>query len=157
VSETSKPSGVTSRRAIVGGICGIGVAVGLTACGSSGGNGGPSSPNPGNVTSPNPPVDTGPIKTSDIPVGGGKIYAGDDTVVTQPTQGDFKAFSATCTHEGCLLTAVRNGTINCPCHGSRYSIEDGSVKHAATGLTIATQDPLPAKAVTVKGDIIEVT
>ncbi len=70
-------------------------------------------------------------------------------VVTQPAKGRFKAFSAVCTHQGCLVGDVSNGTINCPCHGSKYSIEDGSVRHGPT------TRPLPATGVSVQGDSIQ--
>ena len=63
------------------------------------------------------------ILTSDVPVGGGLIE--DDVVITQPTKGDFKAFSATCTHQGCIVTEVSEGFIICPCHGSRFAIDTG--------------------------------
>ncbi|MFC9976511.1 Rieske (2Fe-2S) protein [Spirillospora sp. NPDC127200] len=66
-------------------------------------------------------------KVADIPVGGGKVYADTKLVVTQPVQGTFKAFSASCTHSGCLCNRVANGTIDCPCHGSKFRITDGSV------------------------------
>ena len=67
-------------------------------------------------------------KTSDIPVGGGVIYTSDKVVVTQPTAGTFKGFSSTCTHLGCTVNKVADGLIQCPCHGSKYSVTDGSVK-----------------------------
>lgn len=67
-------------------------------------------------------------KTSDIPVGGGTIFASDKVVVTQPSAGTFKGFSSTCTHLGCTVNKVANGLIQCPCHGSVYSVADGSVK-----------------------------
>ena len=60
-------------------------------------------------------------------MGGGTILADQKVVVTQPTAGQFKAFTAICTHMGCTVASVANGTINCPCHGSQYSIKDGSV------------------------------
>jgi Rieske Fe-S protein len=63
---------------------------------------------------------------ADIPVGGGTYVAAAQVVVTQPAKGQFKAFSAFCTHVGCPCTHVENGTINCPCHGSRFSITDGA-------------------------------
>ncbi|MGK5551374.1 Rieske (2Fe-2S) protein [Actinomadura kijaniata] len=66
-------------------------------------------------------------KTADIPVGGGRVYADTKLVVTQPTQGQFKAFSATCTHSGCLCNRVNDGVIECPCHGSHFKVTDGSV------------------------------
>ncbi|GAB3417591.1 Rieske (2Fe-2S) protein [Flindersiella endophytica] len=78
-------------------------------------------------------------KTSDIPVGGGKVFAEQKVVVTQPQAGDFKGFSAICTHRGCPVKDVSGGTINCPCHGSKYKIADGSVSNgpATKGLAAA--------------------
>ena len=64
---------------------------------------------------------------ADIPVGGGKIYTAAKIVVTQPSKGEYKAFSAVCTHVGCLCNVVADGTINCPCHGAKFKITDGSV------------------------------
>jgi Rieske Fe-S protein len=64
---------------------------------------------------------------ADIPVGGGKIFTAAKVVVTQPSKGEFKAFSAICTHVGCLCNQVADGTINCPCHGAKFKITDGSV------------------------------
>ncbi|MGW0906285.1 Rieske (2Fe-2S) protein [Streptomyces sp. NPDC002853] len=66
-------------------------------------------------------------KTSDIPVGGGKVLKDKKIVVTQPEEGDFKAFSAVCTHSGCTVSEVADGTINCACHGSKYRVADASV------------------------------
>lgn len=65
--------------------------------------------------------------TSDVPVGGGVVYPGPKIVVTQPSAGEYKAFSAVCTHQGCLVAGVSDGEIVCNCHGSHYSITDGSV------------------------------
>ncbi len=83
---------------------------------------------------------------SDIPVGGGRVFPDLRVVVTQPTAGEFRGFGIVCTHDGCELNAVANGTINCPCHGSRYAITDGSVVQgpARTGLR--------TYSVTVDGD-----
>ncbi|MFF4843492.1 Rieske (2Fe-2S) protein [Streptomyces collinus] len=86
--------------------------------------------------------------TSEIPVGGGKVFKEQKVVVTQPAKGDFKAFSAICTHMGCTVNKVANGTIDCPCHGSRFEITDGSVAHGP-----ATK-PLPPRTITVKGNSI---
>ena len=61
-------------------------------------------------------------------VGGGAIFADEKVVVTQPTEGEFKGFTGICTHQGCTVTAVTDGTINCACHGSKFSLEDGSVR-----------------------------
>ena len=87
-------------------------------------------------------------RTSEIPVGGGKIFADEKVVVTQPAKGDFKAFSAVCSHQGCMVKSVEGGTINCVCHGSKFSIEDASVQAGP-----ATR-PLPAEKITVTGDSI---
>ena len=73
---------------------------------------------------------SGPVvlaKTSDIPVGGGKILTDRKIVITEPQSGTFKAFTAVCTHQGCIVDTVSGGTINCPCHGSKFSVANGSV------------------------------
>jgi len=64
---------------------------------------------------------------ADVPVGGGVVVKDQKIVVTQPQKGEFKGFTAVCTHAGCIVGTVSGGTINCPCHGSKYSIADGSV------------------------------
>jgi Rieske Fe-S protein len=86
--------------------------------------------------------------TGDIPVGGGKIFDTQLTVVTQPTAGEFKAFSAVCTHMGCTVNQIADGRIDCPCHGSEYSITDGAV------LAGPAPRPLPAKTIKITGDSI---
>lgn len=87
--------------------------------------------------------------TSQIPVGGGKIFAEQKIVVTQPTKGQFEAFSAVCTHMGCTVNQVSGGKIICPCHGSMFSIKDGSVVGGPA------PSPLPKENLTVKGGEIE--
>jgi Rieske Fe-S protein len=74
----------------------------------------------------------------EIPVGGGRVFPERRVVITQPVAGDFRGFGIVCTHDGCELNAVAEGTINCPCHGSRYAITDGSVVRgpARTGLRV---------------------
>jgi Rieske Fe-S protein len=69
-------------------------------------------------------------------------------VVTQPSAGKFKAFSATCTHQGCPVAGVDGGTINCTCHGSKFSIEDGSVTKGPATKALVEQD------ISVEGDSI---
>ncbi|MGW1914561.1 Rieske (2Fe-2S) protein [Streptomyces sp. NPDC002076] len=90
-------------------------------------------------------------RTSDIPEGGGKIFKDKKVVVTQPKKGDFKAFSAICTHLGCTVSTVANGTINCPCHGSKFHIGDGSVAHGPA------KRPLPKESIKVEGNSIKLT
>lgn len=156
----------TTRRAVLAGAAGLTATAVLAACGdssgtdtSSGGNTPAADPTTGAATtgatdgatsSSAGAASGGLAKTTDIPSGGGKIFGDKDTVITQPAAGTFKAFSATCTHQGCPVSNVSGGTINCTCHGSKYSITDGSVKNGP-----ATK-PLTAKTVTVTGDDISV-
>jgi Rieske Fe-S protein len=87
-------------------------------------------------------------KTSDIPLGGGKIFADQKVVVTQPKKDEFKAFSAVCTHLGCTVGTISNGIIECPCHHSKYRIADGSVAGGPA------PKPLPAEQIKVEGKSI---
>jgi Rieske Fe-S protein len=87
--------------------------------------------------------------TSDIPVGGGAIYSTAKVVVTQPASGQYKAFSAVCTHVGCLVNKVTSGTIDCPCHGSEFKITNGAV------VAGPAPSPLPARQIKiVDGQVI---
>jgi nitrite reductase/ring-hydroxylating ferredoxin subunit len=104
------------------------------------------------TTTAAPPASGGPApaanaiaKTADVPVGSGVIVG--EVVVTQPSAGVFKGFSAKCTHKGCMVDKVADGTIDCPCHGSKFNL-DGSVANGPA------QTPLEAQAVTVQGDSI---
>jgi Rieske Fe-S protein len=83
---------------------------------------------------------------SDVPVGGGVVLAEHKVVLTRPSEAEVKAFSAVCTHRGCTLAEVKGGTINCGCHGSKFSPQDGSVRNGP-----ATR-PLPTVEVKVDGD-----
>jgi Rieske Fe-S protein len=86
---------------------------------------------------------------SDIPVGGGKIYATAKVVVTQPARGQYKAFSAICTHVGCTMSEVADGTIDCPCHGGQFKITNGAV------VAGPPPRPLPARPVkVVNGQVV---
>jgi Rieske Fe-S protein len=87
--------------------------------------------------------------TSGVAVGGGAVFETAKVVVTQPTAGSYKAFTAVCTHQGCLVAGVANGAISCPCHGSSFSIKDGSVLNGP-----ATQ-PLKEEKITVSGTTIK--
>ena len=90
-------------------------------------------------------------RKADIPVGGGTIIESAKVVITQPTEGDYKAFSALCPHRGCTVSSVENGTIRCACHGSEFDAATGDVtKGPATS-------GLPKKSVTVGADGISVT
>ncbi len=84
-------------------------------------------------------------KTADVPVGSGVIV--DKVVVTQPTAGVFKGFSSTCTHKGCTVDKIADGTIDCPCHGSMFNLDGSVAKGPAT-------KPLEVEAISVEGDSI---
>ena len=133
---------ISRRRTLTGAaVAGVGIPL-LAACGGDDEGSGSADSAP-EVTSGE---SLGP--SADVPVGGGKIYPDQKVVVTQPSEGDFKGFSAVCTHQSCLVSQVKDGTIVCTCHGSKFSIEDGSVTigPATSGL--------PAVNVTVDGDKI---
>lgn len=139
-----------SRRALLAGAAGVGLAGALAACG------GDETPeaNPGSTnnaqktTAPPVPRDTALAKTSEIPVGSGKIFFADAVVVTQPTAGEFVGLSAICTHEGCIVSKISGNTIICGCHGSEYSIT-GGVKRGPANRGLDKQ------AIKVEGDEIK--
>ena len=125
----------TTRRAVLAGAGAAGVVVTLGACDSD-----------------KPPAPAGGgIKKADIPVGGGKVFEDQKVVVTQPTAGQFKAFTAVCTHQGCTVSLVQDNVIRCPCHGSAFSAVDGSVKNGPAPA------PLASKTVSVSGDTLTVS
>ena len=150
--------GVTSRRTVLLGAGVVGAGAVLAACGGQTPSSGPSTQagttqpatTPATTTDP-PSGDDSGIKVADVPVGSGIIVADQGAVVTQPSSGQFKAFSATCTHQGCQVARVEATKIVCTCHGSQFNIADGSV---ANGPALR---PLQAMTVTVKGDTLTVS
>jgi Rieske Fe-S protein len=146
---TEAPGGEVSRRRLIQGaaVAGTVVAAGVTlaACGAGGSAGGTGS---GGSGSGGGTTGGAIATTSQIPVGEGVIFKDQHVVITQPVAGTFKAFSSTCTHMGCTVFQVTNGLIQCPCHGSEYSVVDGSVKRGPA------PKALPPKQITVKGNQI---
>lgn len=129
-----------SRRIVFSGLGALGVAAALAGCAGSDSDGGDAEP----------AVEAGAelATTSEIPVGGGIILTEQKIVITQPTEGDFQAFTAVCTHQGLLVTSVENGTILCDNHGSSYDATSGDPKGGpATG-------PLASVEITVDDDKI---
>ena len=91
---------------------------------------------------------TATVATSEVSVGGG-VIVNQQYVVTQPASGEFKAFSAICTHQGCVVGSVSDGVIICPCHNSHFDLASGDPVAGP-----ATQ-PLPAVTFTTSGtDIV---
>lgn len=128
---------IPRKTVLVGATVGV-AAVAVAACSRGSESSGSS---PGSST----PAGEVLATTSDVPVGSGTIVG--EVVVTQPVAGEFRAFSAVCTHTGCLLNKVADGTIDCPCHGSRFSL-DGAVVNGPA------EKPLTPVAVRVQGDSV---
>jgi Rieske Fe-S protein len=139
------------RKTVIAG-AGVGLAtVALAACSGggeskeAGGSASAASEESSSPASSAPAAGEALTKTADVPVGAGVIVG--KTVVTQPVAGQFKAFSAVCTHAGCLVNKIADGTIDCPCHGSKFSL-DGAVVNGPA------KKPLDPVQVKVQGDSI---
>ena len=136
-----------SRKTVLAG-AGVGVAAAaLAACssGSDSSSSESSSDSSGSSSESSAAAGEALTTTGDVPVGSGVIVG--KTVVTQPTAGEYKAFSAVCTHQGCLVNKVADGTIDCPCHGSKFSL-DGQVVNGPA------KKPLEPVNITVQGESI---
>ncbi len=154
------PIGPSRRQVLLtGGIVAAAAAV-TAACGSSGsassttGAGGSTPAGSSAPAGSSPAAGSGgptTVAAADVPVGGGVILADPKVVVTQPAAGEFKAFTAVCTHQGCTVASVADGVIVCPCHGSRFSITDGSVEGGPAPA------PLASVPVSVSGGTITVS
>ncbi|GAA1011017.1 MULTISPECIES: Rieske (2Fe-2S) protein [Streptomyces] len=146
-SESLQSQGAPARRTVVAAAGAAGLAVALTACGSgeSSSSGSSTSQNGGSGGGSGDDGAGGTVlaKASDIPEGGGKVFGDQGVVVTQPTKGEFKAFSSQCTHQGCAVSRIADGVIVCPCHNSEFSAADGSVRKGPAA------QPLPAKNISV--------
>jgi Rieske Fe-S protein len=79
-----------------------------------------------------------------VPSGGGLVISQDSIVLTRGVGPTVHGFSAICTHQGCTVSTVAHGTIDCPCHGSRFNAMTGAVVQGP-----ATR-PLPTVAVAVR-------
>ncbi|HLZ60038.1 MAG TPA: Rieske (2Fe-2S) protein [Ktedonosporobacter sp.] len=91
-----------------------------------------------------PPTQAGTVlaRTTDIPVGSGRVFGSAQVVITQSALGQFQAFSSICTHQGCSVSKVEKGAIICPCHGSKFD--------ATTGAVLAGPAPAPLASVSIR-------
>lgn len=137
MSETEPPAAGHDRRtflraaAAAGGVAMAGGT--LLACGGEGGS-----------STDVAPAGTELGSASEVEVEGARIYPDANVLVSQPTAGEFKAFSAICTHQGCVLGEVSGDVAICPCHNSKFSITDGSVVNGPA------TEALPAQSVRVE-------
>lgn len=138
----------TTRRTVLLGVGAGGLATVLTACGGSGAESTATQESQAPEATETAPATGALASTADIPVGGGAVFADQKVVVVQPTEGEFKAYSALCTHQGCPVDSVADGSIACPCHGSKFSVADGSVQGGPA------TTPLGEVAIKVEGDEI---
>ena len=157
MTQEPQTDSMATRRGMLAGVGLVGLAGALTACGGSATSSAPAATTPAaggttpaSTTAPaaagsSAPAGNALVATSKIPVGGGEVLSGPQIVVTQPTAGEFKAFSAVCTHMGCIVNQVSNGTIDCLCHGSQYNISTGAVVGGPA------PKPLPEKQIKVSG------
>lgn len=83
------------------------------------------------------PAEPVELPAAEVPVGGGAVLTAHHLVVTQPTSGDYRAFSAICTHQGCPVSSVEDRGVYCACHSSYFDIASGNpvAGPATTALT----------------------
>ncbi len=87
-------------------------------------------------------------KTGDIPEGGGKVFADQGVVVTQPASGEFKAFSAMCTHQGCAVKRYQR-------RGDQPPLPRQQVRRRGRERQGRSRhDPLAPASITVEGESI---
>ncbi|MFD3722693.1 ubiquinol-cytochrome c reductase iron-sulfur subunit [Streptomyces sp. NPDC058674] len=143
----------TTRRTVLAAGAATLAGGALAACGGESDTGTKAPSEPASAATPSAaasePVAAGAktiAKAADVPVGGGTVLKDQKLVITQPTAGTYRCFSAVCTHTGCLVNKVADGSIDCPCHGSTFKDTDGAVTKGP-----ATR-PLPERKITVAAD-----
>ena len=143
--QPERPTTTPTRRTVLrgAGLAGVALPV-LAACGGGTGRN-VAVPGAGDVLA----------QVADVPVGGGVIIGDHQVVLTQPEEGQFRAFTAVCTHQGCPVNAVVDARIICPCHGSEFSVEDGANLVGPNGAKAGSVAALAAVRVEVRnGDVV---
>jgi Rieske Fe-S protein len=120
-----------TRRTVLAAAGVLGAAGFLVACSSGSGD---SAAKPQNSASGSPDANTDIpdgdavlASTADVAVGGATFVQSRGIVVSQPTEGEFHAFQATCPHQGCMVTETQDTDLLCPCHASLFSGKTGAV------------------------------
>ena len=67
--------------------------------------------------------------------------SGEPAVLVHLDDGDFVAYSAVCTHQGCTV-AYKDGNLACPCHGSVFDPADGAAVVAGPAPRPLTEIPV---------------
>jgi Rieske Fe-S protein len=96
---------------------------------------------PSKAAPPKQPARNALARLADVPAGGGVVLADQKLVLTRNDAGKAFAFSAVCTHQGCIVAEVAGGTINCACHGSKFDASTGQVVNGPA------RQPLPPVSV----------
>lgn len=104
-----------------------------------------------NVTAPEGTVEVGSASAVGVGKAARLTHGSTTVIVSQPSAGEYKAFSTVCTHQGCQVQVQDSNRIVCPCHGSEYAVADGSVVHGPA------EEALTSYPVQVKGGKIFVT
>jgi Rieske Fe-S protein len=114
---------------------------GGNAGGGYGGNAG------GGSKKPMAPGGKAIAETSEVAPGSALQFkdSGSPAVLVHLDSGDFVAYSAVCTHQGCTV-AYKNGQLACPCHGSVFDPANGAEVVAGPA-----PRPLPKIPVKVSG------
>ncbi|GAB3442615.1 Rieske (2Fe-2S) protein [Actinophytocola sediminis] len=148
---TAVENPTTSTRSRRDMLCGLTVALVapgalIAACGS-GDSGGDGSPGGDNQSTGTGTPGGGGTPLADIPDGGGLLVdAPSGKALLVRNGNEVKAFNASCTHQGTIVSAPKDGVAECPSHGSQFKMSDGSpAKGPATS-------PLAELTVTVDGD-----
>lgn len=144
----ARPFTPTRRQVLRGGatVAGVGAAVALSASAltACGGSSAPQAEGPRTLAQPVQ------LPKSEVPVGGGVVKVDAKIVVTQPAAGEFHAFSAVCTHQGCLVSRITATAIICGCHNSQFATTDGS------RIAGPARAALPAVQLTADGDTLQI-
>ena len=78
------------------------------------------------------------------------VEIGDERIALANLEGTYYAFGDLCTHMDCSLSdgTLEGEAVECPCHGSQFSVKTGAVEDGPA------QDPIPVYTVRIDGERI---